>query len=141
MIVKLRCALIIGCALFVCWIAPVEGVFSAEINKNPAPPVSLSEVVLFGVRPICDLDPSRYPEDSRSCVASYLKAVPEASPLRKCPPPPAQDQAAVGRGDHAADPRIRVRQADCLPGQPQGFLHVSLLRFHCGLFCRMPALP
>ena len=97
MIVKLRCALIIGCTLFVWWIAPVEGVFSAGINKNPAPPVSLSEVVLFGVRPICDLDPSRYPEDSRSCVASYLKAVPEASPLRKCPPPPAQDQAVGAR--------------------------------------------
>lgn len=97
MIVRLRCALIMGCALFVWWIAPVEGGFSEEITKNPSPPVSLSEVVLFGVRPICDLDPSRYPEDSRSCVASYLKAVPEASPLRKRPPPPTQDQALAAR--------------------------------------------
>ena len=97
MIVNLRCALIMGCALFIWWIAPVKGGFSEETAKNPIPPVSLSEVVLFGVRPICDLDPSRCPEDKQPCVEAYLKAVPEASPLRKCPPPPAQDQAVAAR--------------------------------------------
>ena len=97
MIVRQRRALIMGCALFVWWMAMMEVGFSEETTKNPTPPVSLSEVVLFGVRPICDLDPSLYPEDKRPCVASYLKAVPEASPLRKCPSPPAQDQALAAR--------------------------------------------
>lgn len=97
MSVKRKRALIMGCTLFVCWIALVEGGFSEEIAKSPTPPVSLAEIVLFGVHPICDLDLSRYPEDKQSCMAAYLKAVPETSPLRQCLPPPAQEKAIAAR--------------------------------------------
>lgn len=36
---------------------------------------SLSEVVLFGVRTISELDPGKYPEPGRPCLRAYLAAV------------------------------------------------------------------
>lgn len=43
--------------------------------SRPADALSLSAVVLFGVRPLTALDPERYREQGRSCVRAYLDAV------------------------------------------------------------------
>lgn len=64
---KMTCLLIPGILLF----SPAGG----EPTKAADVP-SLCEVVLFGVRPLADLDPGRYPERGRSCVQVYLAAVP-----------------------------------------------------------------
>lgn len=106
MIGSFRRRLIMGCVLFAgCIVVAAKG-FSQEITKNPSPPVSLSEVVLFGVRPICELDLSRYPEARRSCVAAYLKTVPKASPLQQCSPPPAQAQMLAFRRKHLEEQMV-----------------------------------
>ncbi|HSQ34871.1 MAG TPA: hypothetical protein VLQ89_02660 [Candidatus Binatia bacterium] len=49
--------------------------------SRPADLPSLSEVVLFGVRPLTALDPERYPEPGRPCVRAYLDAVSPGSRL------------------------------------------------------------
>jgi hypothetical protein len=64
---------------------------------------SLSEVVLFGIRPIQELDPSQYPEKGRPCVEAYLSAIPTESPLRKHKPPSGPDNAQEVRRKNMAE--------------------------------------
>ena len=44
-------------------------------SSQPADAPSLSEIVLFGVRPLTALDPEQYPEQGRPCVRAYLDTV------------------------------------------------------------------
>lgn len=45
------------------------------IGAEPPESVSISAVVLFGVRPAKELDLSSYPEDGQDCVKAYLDAI------------------------------------------------------------------
>jgi len=53
----------------------------AQAGTDEMPGPSLSEVVLFGVRPISELEPSLFRNERRQCVESYRKAVSLQSPL------------------------------------------------------------
>jgi hypothetical protein len=64
---------------------------------------SLSEVVLFGIRPIQELDPAQYPENRRPCVLAYLAAVTPDSSLRKHQPPSGPDTAQEVRRKNMAE--------------------------------------
>lgn len=64
--VVMICLLLSGC--FDC-----PAVSSDPLRPSGAP--SLSEMVLFGVRPLADLDPEHYPEQGRPCARAYLDAV------------------------------------------------------------------
>jgi hypothetical protein len=56
---------------------------------------SLSEVVLYGLRPASELDPTRYPAAGGACVAAYLRALTRAPAAAQ--PQPADDAEAVVR--------------------------------------------
>lgn len=56
--------------------------FSGETAGGSAKPLSLSEVVLFGVGSVNDLAPENYPPERRHCLQKYLQAVPADSVLR-----------------------------------------------------------
>ncbi|MCU0599491.1 MAG: hypothetical protein MUE70_09585 [Desulfobacterales bacterium] len=58
---------------------------------------SLSEVVLFGIRPIRELNPSYFPEQGQPCVKNYLAAIPSESPLLGHRPPSGPDDAVEVR--------------------------------------------
>jgi len=53
----------------------------AHAGTDDPPGPFLSEVVLFGVRPISELEPSLFENERRQCVESYRKAVSLQSPL------------------------------------------------------------
>lgn len=58
-------------------------------SLRPADAPSLSEMILFGVRPLAAIDPERYPEQGRPCVRAYLDAVsPESRAILNSGPAP-----------------------------------------------------
>jgi hypothetical protein len=65
-IVLMICLLLSGCPD-----CPAAG----SDSLRPAAAPSLSAMVLFGVRPLADLDAERYAEQGRPCVRAYLDAV------------------------------------------------------------------
>ena len=71
--------------LFGSFRCPADGGDSARVAQEP----SLCEMVLFGVRPLADLDPERYPEQGRPCARAYLAAVsPESRSILNSGPAP-----------------------------------------------------
>jgi hypothetical protein len=66
----------------------------ATSEAAPAESPALSEVVLFGIRPATDLDPSRYRIEGRHCVESYLKVV-SSEPRLRFPNVPSGPEEAV----------------------------------------------
>ncbi|MBU2488585.1 MAG: hypothetical protein KKA60_04265 [Proteobacteria bacterium] len=97
-----RCffGLFLGIALSCLW----AGKIAAEQGYDP----SLSEVVLFDIRPIHELDPTQYPEQGRPCVVAYLAAISPASPLRKHQPPAGVEDAAKVRRRNMAEQMIVI---------------------------------
>jgi hypothetical protein len=69
---------------------------------------SISEVVLFGIRPIQELIPAQYPEQERPCVTSYLAAIPQDSPLSKHRPPSGPEKAVEVRRQNMAQQIITI---------------------------------
>jgi len=60
-------------------------------------PPSLTEVVLFGLRPASELAPARYRPEGRPCVETYLTAVSRDRQLRSWKAPVGTDQAVPAR--------------------------------------------
>ena len=69
---------------------------------------SLSEVVLFGIRPIQELDQAQYPEQGRLCVKGYLAAIPPESPLLKHRPPSGPDDAVEVRRKNMSEQIVTI---------------------------------
>jgi hypothetical protein len=69
---------------------------------------SLSEVVLFGIRPIQELDQAQYPEQGRLCVKGYLAAIPPESPLLKHRPPSGPDDAVEVRQKNMSEQIVAI---------------------------------
>ena len=65
------------CLTVLCW----DHCSMAQAGTDAPPGPSLSEVVLFGVRPISELEPNLFENERRQCVESYRKAVSLQSPL------------------------------------------------------------
>ena len=65
--------------LFSVWIG-AGTLTEASAGRSAAP--SLSEVVLFGICSVTDLDPDNYPRGRRRCLQRYLRAIPPDSILR-----------------------------------------------------------
>ncbi len=51
------------------------GVRADDETKQKQPPPSLSEIVLFGTRPVSELASDRYRQSGRPCVTAYLAAI------------------------------------------------------------------
>jgi hypothetical protein len=69
---------------------------------------SLSEVVLFGVRSVSDLDPDKYPEERRRCLWRYLQAVPPNSRLRLQPQAVRPEEAVQVRRSKLEEQMVRL---------------------------------
>jgi hypothetical protein len=65
----------------------------AETATAPA----LSEIVLIGLRPVKELDLSRYRKEGRVCVKAYLDAISPESPLWSGPAPAMPEEAVTVR--------------------------------------------
>ena len=63
----------------------------------PARSLSLTDVVLFGLRPASELPPARYRPEGRPCVEAYLRAVSRDRQLRSWKAPAGPDQAVPAR--------------------------------------------
>ena len=63
----------------------------------PAGSLSLTEVVLFGLRPPHELVPARYRREGRPCVQAYLKAVSHDRQLRSWKAPVGPERAVPAR--------------------------------------------
>lgn len=87
----IRCFIFMALGMGLGYLWP--GATGAEQAYHP----SLSEVVLFGIRPIQELDQAQYPEQGRLCVKGYLAAIPPESPLLKHRPPSGPDDAVEVR--------------------------------------------
>ena len=83
---------VLGLTLLVAFATPAAPP-PAVADDTPSP--SLSEVVLYGVRPASELDPTRYPAAGRACVAAYLRALARAPAAAQ--PQPADDAETVVR--------------------------------------------
>ena len=97
MMTFLRWVLGIMLGLGLAYVSP--GSALAEEEYRP----SLSEAVLFGIRPIQELEPDRYPEQDRPCIRAYLAAVPPASFLRTFRPPSGPEDAVSVRRKNMAE--------------------------------------
>ncbi len=75
-------AWVVGMLLTVCLtVLGWDNCSMAQAGNDDPPGPSLSEVVLFGVRPISELEPNLFENERRQCVESYRKAVSLQSPL------------------------------------------------------------
>lgn len=63
----------------------------------PAESPSLTEVVLFGLRPASQLAPSRYRPEGRRCVETYLQAISHHKQLRAWKTPAGPEQTVAAR--------------------------------------------
>jgi hypothetical protein len=92
-----KCLLVIAslvcCAMAIAGHAPGRSFLWAQLIKPPP----ISEVVLFGNRPIEELNPHLYPEEEKACVSAYLKAVSPGSYLRRHRAPVDPEQAVKAR--------------------------------------------
>ncbi len=89
----MRLVMMIGLLLSGCLDCPAA--FSDSLPLADAP--SISEMVLFGVRPLAVLDLERYPEQGRPCVRAYLAAVSPESRVILNAGPIAQSEALRAR--------------------------------------------
>ncbi len=80
----------------------------SKTDAEQAHPPSLSEVVLFGIRPIRELYAALYPEKYRPCVTAYLDAIPKDSPLRRHLPPAGPHEAVNIRKENMAQQIVAI---------------------------------
>jgi hypothetical protein len=71
--------------------------FLTNVRADSSETPTLSEVVLFGVRSVFDLNPNNYPEEPRKCLKRYLRAVPPNSILRRQNAPLTPEEAVRAR--------------------------------------------
>jgi hypothetical protein len=73
---------------------------------------SLSEVVLFGIRPPQELVPSQYPEEKQACIKAYLIAILPNSTLRQHRPPSGPEDAVKVRRRNMAEQIVTLLSED-----------------------------
>jgi len=103
-----KCLLVIAslvcCAMAIAGHAPGRSFLWAQLIKPPP----ISEVVLFGNRPIEELNPHLYPEEEKACVSAYLKAVSPGSYLRRRRAPLGPEQALKARRRNLEEQMVAV---------------------------------
>jgi hypothetical protein len=97
--------------LFLLFAVSAVGLLSARSEglaaESPGSP-SLAEIVLFGVRPVKDLNQAARPGDEPACVRRYLGAIPPGSPLWSAPVPSRPEEAVPVRRRNLVEQVVTV---------------------------------
>lgn len=79
------------------WLCALAFLTPMAAAAAPSGSPSLTEVVLFGLRPASELAPSRYRAEGRRCVESYLAGLSRHKQLRAWKAPAGPEQAVAAR--------------------------------------------
>ena len=99
-IIHLILCILLGVGLNCSW----PGTTGAQQAKPP----SLSEIVLFGIRPVTELDQAQYPEQGRPCVKAYLAAISPKSRLTLSQAPSDQSGAVKSRRMNLTEQMVTI---------------------------------